>query len=345
MVVRLLAWYDSNRRSLPWRAAPGQQPDPYAVWLSEVMLQQTTVTAVIPYFLNFLRKWPTVTALAAAPLDEVLAAWAGLGYYARARNLHKCAGQVAESLGGHFPDNEAGLRQLPGIGDYTAAAIAAIGFARPAVVVDGNVERVMARLFALDEPLPGAKKKLKALAARLAPDDRPGDYAQAVMDLGATLCTPQRPACGLCPWNKDCQGRALGLTASLPAKRPRATKPWRFGVAFWLMGKNPVVLLRRRPESGLLGGMMEIPSTAWRETRWEEKDALAFAPVLCDWRRVAGSVQHSFTHFHLEMMVLSGRIQNCPQGLGLWCALDSLEDQALPSVMRKVVRLSLAEGY
>ncbi|HZT50868.1 MAG TPA: A/G-specific adenine glycosylase, partial [Stellaceae bacterium] len=271
----LLAWYDRHRRVLPWRALPGERPDPYRVWLSEVMLQQTTVPAVMGYFARFLERWPDVAALAAAPLDEVLHAWQGLGYYARARNLHACARAVVARHGGAFPRDEAALRALPGIGDYTAAAIAAIAFDRRAAPVDGNVERVTARLFAIETPLPEAKPELRRLAASLVPERRAGDYAQAAMDLGATLCTPRKPRCVLCPWREECRARALGVAENLPRRRAAAARPVRRGVAFWAVREDGAVLLRRRPEAGLLGGMMEVPSTPWRAAEWSEAEAAA----------------------------------------------------------------------
>lgn len=347
---RLLAWYDRDRRLLPWRAAPGEPADAYRVWLSEVMLQQTTVAAVIPYFNAFLARWPTVAALAAAPVEEVMQAWAGLGYYARARNLHQCAKTVTEWRGGHFPEDEDSLRRLPGIGDYTAAAIAAIAFGHHAVVVDGNVERVMARLFAVTDPLPGVKPRLKALAAALTPTERAGDYAQAVMDLGATLCSPRSPACGLCPWREACQGLAQGIEASLPARTPKPERPTRRGIAFWSVARDGSVLLRRRPPQGLLGGMMEVPSTEWRPEAWALDEALASAPLPAarlaePWRPLPGLVRHTFTHFHLELTVVAARATGQPPVRGLWCPLDRLAEQALPTLMRKVVRLALSKAY
>ncbi len=345
LAQRLLAWYDRNARSLPWRSPPGRRADPYHVWLSEVMLQQTTVVAVAPYFRAFVERWPTVKDLAAAPLDDILVAWAGLGYYARARNLHKCAQVIAEWRGGVFPDEEAALRQLPGIGDYTAAAIAAIAFEKPAVVMDGNIERVIARLFAVTDPLPGVKPRLKSLASSLTPLRRPGDYAQAAMDLGATVCTPRQPACVLCPWRPDCAASRLGIAETLPAKLPKAVKPTRRGIAFWAVRKDGAVLLRRRPDSGLLGGMMEIPSTAWREQSWEIGEAAAEAPFAAEWRVLPGLVLHSFTHFNLQLTVAAGHSKAPELARGLWCALDGLDGQALPTVMRKVVRHALAKAY
>ncbi len=344
--ARLLTWYDRHARRLPWRTPPGgPAADPYRVWLSEVMLQQTTVAAVIPYFERFLARWPTVEALAAAPLDDVLVEWAGLGYYARARNLHKCARAVAEQHGGRFPDSEDALRALPGIGTYTAAAVAAIAFGRRATVVDGNVERVMARLFAVTDPLPGSKTELKRLADTLTPDTRCGDYAQAVMDLGATLCTPRAPSCLACPWQPACRGRHEGIADSLPRKDRKADKPLRRGVAFWLRDPEGRVLLRRRPEDGLLGGMIEVPSTPWREgPPWPADDALAHAPLAgIGWRPLPGVVRHTFTHFHLELAVVAGTVSATgTTGAGRWVALPALGGEALPTVMRKVVRAAVA---
>jgi A/G-specific adenine glycosylase len=346
LAAALLRWYDRDRRLLPWRAAPGELADPYRVWLSEVMLQQTTVPAVVPYFEAFTRRWPRVGDLAAAPAEEVMAAWAGLGYYARARNLHACAKLVAEWRGGRFPDDEAALRQLPGVGEYTAAAIAAIAFGRRAVVVDGNVERVMARMFAVAEPLPGAKPRLKELAAVLTPDRRAGDYAQAVMDLGATICTPRSPACGICPWRESCRGLAGGVAEGLPARAAKAPRPTRRGIAFWITRPDGAVLLRRRPPKGLLGGMMEVPSTDWREAGWELGEAAAGAPLaLGGWRLLPGVVAHTFTHFHLELAVAAGRAPAQAAARGVWCPLDRLDEQALPTLMRKVARHALAKAY
>lgn len=339
---RLLDWYDRHRRVLPWRALPGEMPDPYRVWLSEVMLQQTTVAAVEPYFLDFTRRWPTIADLAAAELDEILAAWAGLGYYARARNLHRAARILAERES--FPDTEAGWAEIPGVGAYTAAAVAAIAFDRQAVVMDGNVERVMARLFAVTEPLPGAKPALKARAAELTPADRPGDYAQAVMDLGATLCSPRSPACVLCPWSEHCLARKAGIAADLPARAPKAARPRRHGLAFWVRRPGGDILLRRRPERGLLGGMMEIPSTPWRDVPWSLEEALAHAPARADWKPLPGLVRHVFTHFELELTLVAGLAVKPELATGWWCPLDRLDEQALPSVMRKLVRHALAKA-
>lgn len=339
----LLAWYDRERRVLPWRAPPGERADPYRVWLSEVMLQQTTVAAVGPYFEAFLTAWPTVADLAAAPLDEVLRAWAGLGYYARARNLHACARHVAERLGGRFPDSEEGLRALPGIGVYTAAAIAAIAFERPATVVDGNVERVVARLFALTEPLPAAKPELRRLAATLTPQKRPGDFAQAMMDLGATLCAPRRPRCLLCPLKSGCRAAAAGIAESLPRRAAKSDKPVRHGVAYFLTNGRGAVWLRRRPERGLLGGMIELPSTDWREDGPPDAAAVtAAAPMALAWQPLPGLVRHTFTHFHLDMTLVAARTEGKPAGEGFWAPLSRLGEHALPTAMRKLIRHALA---
>ena len=341
----LLAWYDRNRRHLPWRAAPGDLADPYRVWLSEIMLQQTTVVTVGPYFQRFLERWPTVDDLAATALEEVLIEWAGLGYYARARNLHKCAVTVAEHHEGRFPDNEAALLELPGIGAYTAAAIAAIAFDRPTTPVDGNFERVMARLHAVEEAMPGSKPVLRGLAEALTPTQRPGDYAQAVMDLGATVCTPRNPKCMICPWNESCAGRIAGIAVSLPRKTPKKPKPTRFGTAFWCLNQDRDVFLRRRPSRGLLGGMMEIPSTNWSEVGVLGDFAPDEAPFTADWRELPGIVRHTFTHFHLELRVLAGRMDgSAARYSGVWHPIADLDRAGLPSVMAKIARHALVHG-
>lgn len=335
----LLAWYDRHRRILPWRAPPGARQDPYRVWLSEIMLQQTTVVAVAPYFTAFLARWPDVASLAAAELDAVLHAWQGLGYYARARNLHACARTVVACHGGKFPADEAALRTLPGIGGYTAAAIAAIAFDHQATAMDGNVERVMARLRAVMTPLPDAKPELHRLAAALTPPQRAGDYAQALMDLGATVCTKHKPKCVLCPWRDPCAARRQGIADTLPARRPKAVRPLRRGMAFWAVREDGAVLLRRRPESGLLGGMMEVPSTEWRAEPWTLADAREAAPVKARWHTLPGVVRHGFTHFELELVVLAGTAKR--ESDGVWVALDRLGDYALPNLMKKVVEHAL----
>jgi A/G-specific adenine glycosylase len=335
---RLLAWYDVHRRDLPWRAPPGQTTEPYRVWLSEIMLQQTTVATVIPYFDNFVARWPTVDALAAASLDDVLHAWQGLGYYARARNLHRCSQVICEDFGGEFPAPENELRSLPGIGDYSAAAIAAIAFDRAAVPVDGNVKRVLARLAAVDEPPGAAKTQIHRLADALVARQRPGDFAQALMDLGATVCTPKNPACGHCPWSRSCIARRDGLTGDLPRKAEKKVRPTRHGIAFWTVRNDGAVLLRRRPPKGLLGGMIEFPSTPWRTKTWGISEASALAPAKRQWRRLPGQVGHTFTHFHLELIVLTAPMDDGGDAEGIWCAPDQFSDYALPTVMKKIAR-------
>ena len=340
----LLGWYDRHARRLPWRAPAGVRPDPYGVWLSEVMLQQTTVATVTGYWARFRARWPTVEALAAAPLDAVLGEWAGLGYYARARNLHKCAQAVAGTHGGRFPDTAAALKTLPGIGDYTAAAVAAIAFDRAEPVLDGNAERVVARLFAIETPLPAAKPALRDLLATLVPSCRPGDFAQAVMDLGATVCTPARPRCLACPVPEACAGRAAGLAERLPAKRRKPARPVRRGVAFWLVDGEGRVLLRRRPERGLLGGLWEVPSSPWTEAPAPTlATAATAAPIAARWRATPGLVRHTFTHFHLELGVAAGRITRSPAPADCrWLALPEVAGVALPTVMRKVIDHAVA---
>ncbi|MGV1013628.1 MAG: A/G-specific adenine glycosylase [Methyloceanibacter sp.] len=347
----LLAWYDRERRHLPWRAAPGERQNPYQVWLSEIMLQQTTVKAVLPRYAQFLRRWPDVRALARAELGEVLAAWAGLGYYARARNLHACARVVVAQYGGDFPATETELRQLPGIGDYTAAAIAAIAFGERATPVDGNIERVVARLFAVTTPLPEAKSEITVLAESLTPTMRSGDFAQAMMDLGATICTPRRPACGLCPVRPDCRAYAQGLAEVLPYREEKAERPVRRGTAFVALRSDGAVLLRERPLKGLLGGMLEVPSSPWTEAAPTAKTMRNHAPLDAAWRKLPGLVEHTFTHFHLELAVYHAEIgldavpeRDAEPERCRWLKLTELTDAALPSVMRKVISHALKGG-
>ncbi|MDE1902367.1 MAG: A/G-specific adenine glycosylase [Alphaproteobacteria bacterium] len=331
----LLAWYGRHRRVLPWRALPGEAIDTYRVWLSEIMLQQTTVAAVGPYYMRFLARWPTIETLARAELDDVLHAWQGLGYYARARNLHACARAVVAR--GGFPDTEAGLRTLPGIGTYTAAAIGAIAFGCRAAAVDGNAERVLARLYAVRTPLPPAKSRLRADALALVPADRPGDFAQALMDLGATVCTPKQPRCSACPWQACCRAHARGIAETLPRRVAKPVKPRRHGVAFWAVNEAGAVLLRRRPANGLLGGMMEVPSTDWRITPWDDREATKAAPLKARWRRLPGTVAHGFTHFDLELVIFAAMTKAAAARNGIWVAPARFKDQALPSVMKKVI--------
>jgi A/G-specific adenine glycosylase len=333
----LLDWYGQHARVLPWRVSPqareaGMRADPYRVWLSEVMLQQTTVAAVRAYFNRFTERWPTVAALAAAEDGAVMAEWAGLGYYARARNLLACARRVDSSHGGRFPDTEAGLRGLPGIGPYTAAAIAAIAFDRPSTVVDGNVERVMIRLHRVETPLPAAKTIVTGLAAALTPARHPGDYAQAVMDLGATICTPRSPSCGICPWQAFCQARAAGMAADLPRRAARAPRPLRQGIAWVAVRDDGAVLLERRPPRGLLGGLLGFPGSGW------DGHGTGQPPLAADWK-TAGTARHVFTHFDLVLTVMVAHVGAGPQpdaARGTFVARDAFAPSDLPTVMRKV---------
>ena len=347
MRAALLSWYDAAGRTLPWRLRPedrarGMVADPYAVWLSEIMLQQTTVAHAAPYWRMFLERWPRVSDLAAAPREDVLAAWAGLGYYARARNLHRCAEVVAAELGGRFPSDLDGLRALPGIGEYTANAIRAVAFDQPASVVDGNVERVIARLTTLATPLPKAKTQIKPIAAALADCERPGDYAQALMDLGATVCTPRAPNCAACPWAGWCAARQAGTQARYPLKEKKKPKPVRRGACFHVV-KDGAIWLRRRPETGLLGAMMEVPGTGWAEDL-DAATVQAAQPFTADWRH-AGLVRHVFTHFTLELDVYCGE---APPGWtppeGGFTALRDLTEAGLPSVMMKAAKLGLSKS-
>lgn len=339
----LLTWYDRHARALPWRSA---EPDPYRVWLSEIMLQQTTTTAVAPYYARFLARWPDVKALAASEDAEVMQAWAGLGYYARARNLLACARMVAADHAGRFPDSEAGLRALPGVGPYTAAAVAAIAFGQRAVVIDGNVERVVSRLFAIETPLPLSKAEIRRRADELTPDERSGDFAQAMMDLGATICTPTRPACILCPLSSNCIARERGIQAGLPRKMPKAARPSRIGATFIGTRADGALLVRTRPAKGLLGGMTEFPG-AWPVDQAASGDLLSAAPVRASWKE-AGRAFHGFTHFDLELVVYSARLSSQAVEAPLrWCEPKSLAAEAFPTLMRKVavaadVRLDLS---
>ncbi len=342
----LLAWYDRHRRVLPWRPPAGQRADAYAVWLSEIMLQQTTVRAVGPYFQKFLARWPDVTSLGRASLDDVLRMWAGLGYYSRARNLHACAVAVLRDHGGVFPDTEEGLRALPGVGPYTAAAIAAIAFDRRTMPVDGNIERVVSRLFAVGEALPQAKPAIQRLAMTLLGLSRAGDSAQALMDLGATICKPKKPDCGLCPLNEGCAGRARGDQETFPRKAPKKSGRLRRGAAF-VVTRGDEILLRTRPAKGLLGGMTEVPGSDWLAAQ-EDAAALQQAPPLngvARWRRRVGVVSHVFTHFPLELVVYTAQVSartRAPKGMR-WVPIAALEGEALPNVMRKVIAHALGE--
>lgn len=350
----LVAWYDRHARKLPWRVSPkdrarGVTPDPYRVWLSEIMLQQTTVAAVKAYYEAFLERWPTVAALAAAPSEDVMRAWAGLGYYSRARNLKAAAEAVMRDHGGRFPETVEELRALPGIGDYTAAAIAAIAFDVPANAVDGNVVRVMARLFRVEVPMPRAKGGIVALAAGLVPQDRAGDYAQALMDLGATICTPKRPACPLCPWRADCGSGPASDAERYPLKVEKKARPTRHGVALVAVRDDGAVLLRRRPERGLLGGMSEVPGSDWmsHSSGLEPPDERSIQGlqklIQAEWTPAGTPVVHVFTHFRLELSVHRGRVPaGVPAPAGhWWAAPGDLPSEALPSVMKKAIEAAL----
>ncbi len=350
----LLDWYDRHRRRLPWRPPAGERADPYRVWLSEIMLQQTGVKTVGPYFEKFVARWPDVTALGRASLDDVLRMWAGLGYYSRARNLHACAVAVLRDHGSNFPDTEEGLRALPGIGPYTAAAIAAIAFDRRTMPVDGNIERVVSRLYAVEEPLPQAKPLIQQLAATLLGDisaggeksragdekSRAGDSAQALMDLGSSICTPKKPACALCPLNDDCAARMRGDQETFPRKAPKKSGTLRLGAAF-VVTRGDELLVRTRPDKGLLGGMTEVPGSDWLAGH-DDKAALQQAPVLkglTRWHRRVGVVTHVFTHFPLELVVYAAEVPartRAPEGMR-WVPIATLADEALPNVMRKVI--------
>ncbi|MCX8281368.1 A/G-specific adenine glycosylase [Phyllobacterium sp. 0TCS1.6C] len=347
--AKLLAWYDSHHRILPWRTAPadrraGKRTDPYAVWLSEIMLQQTTVEAVKPYYRTFLERWPTIEHLAAASQDDILRAWAGLGYYSRARNLKKCADVVASQYGGRFPDDAEGLKRLPGIGDYTAAAIASIAFERPVAVVDGNVERVVSRLHAIETPLAAAKPLIRSHTQRITPLERPGDFAQAMMDLGATICTPKRPACIICPVQPDCEAFRSGDPEPFPVKAQKQAKPVRVGAAFVAISADGAVYLQRRAESGLLGGMSEVPTTAWT-ARQDGEAGVAGAPYPADWLP-CGTITHVFTHFELRLSVF--RLEDAPALPGLpgwWVQIDRLSEEALPTVMKKAIAAAIPYAF
>lgn len=342
----ILNWYDKHARRLPWRSPPGESPDPYHVWLSEIMLQQTTVVTVGPYFDKFLTLWPTVHDMAAAPLDDILTAWAGLGYYARAHNLHKCAIAISEEFNGHFPKDRDQLLSLPGIGPYTAAAISAIAFDKAEVVVDGNIERIVSRLYRIDTPLPPAKKEITVRAAELTPMQRAGDYAQALMDIGATICSPRAPTCAICPAADFCKARTAEDMEQYPVKAPKKVKPTRRAVVFWLEREDGFVLLRRREEKGLLGGMMEFPSTEWQEETIPVEKAIEnfFSNDFqsrTDGITERSMVRHTFTHFHLELrpVVISVRTPG-EQALfcGQWVNPEDFGSYALPTLMMKVAR-------
>ena len=343
---RLLGWYDRHRRALPWRGAPGEKSTPYVVWLSEIMLQQTTVAAVKPYFAAFLSRFPDVAALAAAPVEAVMRQWAGLGYYSRARNLHACAQAIVADHGGEFPKTEAELRRLPGIGPYTAAAVAAIAFGEKVAVVDGNVERVIARLYAIEMLLPAATAEIKTKTALLVPAERPGDFAQALMDLGATVCTPRRPACGLCPLRSSCRAQAIGREEDFPRRPRKLERPKRRGAVFYLRRADGALLVRTRPPHGLLGGMTEFPGTDWTEA-FEAAGALRAAPLRAAYRKLPAQVSHVFTHFALSLEIFAANVaqQTPAPGLCRFVAAADLQREAFPSLMRKVIAAVRASGF
>lgn len=337
---KLLGWYDLHRRALPWRALPGQTAQPYHVWLSEIMLQQTTVPAVIPYFLKFTQKWPTIQHLAKAEAEDVMQNWAGLGYYARARNLYKCAQVVANDLGGVFPDTKERLIELPGIGDYTSAAIASIAFNKPANVVDGNVERVMARIYAVTEAVPDSKPLLKTLAGIMAEGEhqRPGDYAQALMDLGATICTPSSPKCLMCPVIEHCEGRRQGVQDTLPVRKAKAVKPQKHGFVYWVTDSAGRVLFERRPEKGMLGSTIGLPTSLWVETS-QERPHLDFTAMN---ERPQILVKHSFTHFDLELRGAEVSWEDHhPATMDgyFWVERENVKSLGIPTLFKKAVRL------
>ncbi|WP_299770647.1 A/G-specific adenine glycosylase [uncultured Tateyamaria sp.] len=338
----LLDWYDVHARKMPWRVGPadrkaGVRPDPYAVWMSEIMLQQTTVAAVTEYFKRFIARWPTVTDLATAEDSEVMGEWAGLGYYARARNLLKCARAVVADHDGAFPADHAALLKLPGIGPYTAAAIASIAFGLRHVVVDGNVERVMARMFDEHTPLPASKPILTEHADKLTPQNRPGDHAQAVMDFGATICTPKSPACGICPWRDPCKARAAGTAPELPKKTPKKAKPIRHGTVYLAQRSDGAWLVETRPDKGLLGGMMGWPGSDWVDT---SQPRPLNAPLETDWIKLEGEVRHTFTHFHLILDVMVATVSNTEPERGYYLPRDKFRPSDLPTVMRKAFDLA-----
>jgi A/G-specific adenine glycosylase len=331
---QLLNWYDAHAREIPWRVKSGHAPDPYKIWLSEIMCQQTTVQAVKGYYMKFLSLWPSIHDLAKADNEDVMAAWAGLGYYARARNLHKCAKIVANDLNGNFPDTQAGLKELPGIGEYTSAAITAIAFNKPATVVDGNVERVISRFFAIEDPLPHSKKHLKELAALFFSNytARPGDLAQSFMDLGAGICIPKAPRCVLCPLKENCQGLKKGIAAELPRKIKKSARPQKYGHIYWIENKDGEVLFHKRPEKGLLGGMAALPTTNWSTEKMEPCSSFNIKKSLKQ------RVHHTFTHFDLELHLHHAKISTALEDDYFWDK-PSNQSEALPSVFKKAYNL------
>lgn len=334
----LLSWYDINQRTLPWRAISGHNPNPYHVWLSEIMLQQTTVATVKDYFSRFVARWPAIKDLAEATLDEVFHNWQGLGYYSRARNLHNCARMLMRDFKGILPYDEITLQSLPGIGPYTAAAIAAIAYDQPVVPVDGNVVRVLSRFFAFETPLPALKSEVQTFVKKMVPSQRSGDFAQSLMDLGATVCRPRNPLCVACPLQEFCKGYRQGIAAQLPYPALKGIKPRRYGIVFWVENNEGDILLEKRPDKGLLAGLVGLPTTLWQDTPWLEPDLLKTkTPASVEsWEYLPEIVRHTFTHFHLELTIAKGRA-NATQN-GFWSSLENLKSHALPTVMKKVIR-------
>lgn len=333
----LLNWYDQHGRTLPWRAKGKQKPDPYHVWISEIMLQQTTVAAVIPYFLSFTKRWPTIKDFSKASLDDVLHAWQGLGYYSRARNLHKAAGIITDKFKGQLPNAETDLLSLPGLGPYTSAAVSAIAFNQVSAPVDGNIERVIARLFCIAGLNPQLKKDVTAKLKPLVPNDRPGDFIQALMDLGATVCLPENPKCDICPLQKNCRAFQTNRVKDFPTKKTKAKIPVRKTIVFWVEDKNGNVLIRKRPEKGLLASMMEIPSSAW-STDFNLEKALKEAPLKLNYKLQPGTLRHTFTHFHLDMQIATAETKSKQKGL--WVHPKDFQDYAFPNLMKKIIKAS-----
>ncbi len=336
---KILSWYDRNRRDLPWRAKAGDKSDPYAVWISEIMLQQTTVPAVMKYFPRFMNRFPRLEDLAKAPLDQVLVLWQGLGYYARARNMHKAAQILWRDHKGAFPDSLEGLRRLPGIGEYTAGAIAAIAFGQKSVAIDANVERVLARLYAVTQPFPSAKKQLRALAQNLAPDKKAGDFWQALMDLGSSVCVSGKPFCGSCPVQKNCLGFARNIAATLPRKAEKKIKPVRYGQAFLVRNAKGQILLRKRAGKSILGDMVELPSSDW-DSKTAEKRAASELPA-AEWKKIKGGIRHSFTHFDLHLDIYAANSNRKVFKDGFWHNIGDLHQMALPTLFKKAIRKAL----
>lgn len=340
----LLLWYDHHQRRLPWRAVPSRSPNPYHVWLSEIMLQQTTVATVKSYFTQFVARWPTIQDLAKASLDDVFHAWQGLGYYSRARNLYLCAQKIVQDFKGVFPKEEEVLLTLPGIGPYTASAISAIAYDQPTLPVDGNIVRVFSRVFCLTTPLPGLKNEIQALTRNTPPSQRSGDFAQSLMDLGATICRPQNPSCSICPLIGVCNAYQQGVTNQLPHPALKKVKPRRYGTVFWIEDSQHQILLEKRPDKGLLAGLMGLPTTPWQETLPDTDQTLSYVPCQGEgWQTLPITVHHTFTHFHLELGVIKGHAPN-PQK-GLWVPLQDLKSYALPTLMKKVIHQMTSSSY